>query len=116
MNETDKILRIFKIDGRKKEPKSKQIINAVTEAVKKEDLEIGERLPSLNNVSFELDVSKDTIQRAYVGLCDRGIIESVPGKGDEYMKLECIREVFGVKKHGTGIASSMKNDQHETTE
>jgi DNA-binding transcriptional regulator YhcF (GntR family) len=81
MNETDKILRIFKIDGRKKEPKSKQIINAVTEAVKKEDLEIGERLPSLNNVSFELDVSKDTIQRAYVGLCDRGIIESVPGKG-----------------------------------
>lgn len=81
MNETDKILRFFKIDGRKKEPKSKQIINAVSEAVKKEDLEIGERLPSLNNVSFELDVSKDTVQRAYVGLCDRGIIESVPGKG-----------------------------------
>ena len=81
MNETDKILSIFKVDSRKKEPKSKQIINAVAEAVKKQDLEIGERLPSLNNVSFELDVSKDTVQRAYVGLCDRGIVESVPGKG-----------------------------------
>jgi DNA-binding transcriptional regulator YhcF (GntR family) len=81
MNDPEKILTIFRIDGRRKEPKSKQIINSVTEAVKKEILQIGERLPSLNNVSFELDVSKDTVQRAYIGLCERGIIESVPGKG-----------------------------------
>ena len=53
MNETDKILSIFRIDGRKKEPKSKQIIQSVTEAVKAENLQIGERLPSLSNVSFE---------------------------------------------------------------
>ncbi|WP_430813774.1 GntR family transcriptional regulator [Carboxylicivirga sp. RSCT41] len=81
MNESNIIQAIFKIDGRRKEPKSKQIINSVAEAVKKEILQIGECLPSLNNVSFELDVSRDTVQRAYVGLCDRGIIESVPGKG-----------------------------------
>jgi len=81
MSETDKILRIFRIDGRRKEPKSKQIIQSVTEAVKSGELPIGERLPSLNNVYFELDVSKDTVQRAYIGLCDRGIIESIPGKG-----------------------------------
>lgn len=81
MNDSKKIQTIFKIDGRRKEPKSKQIISSVTEAVKKELMQIGERLPSLNNVSFELDVSKDTVQRAYVGLCERGIIESVPGKG-----------------------------------
>ena len=81
MNESEYIQAIFKIDGRRKEPKSKQIINSVSEAIKKEIIQIGERLPSLNNVSFELDVSKDTVQRAYVGLCERGIIESVPGKG-----------------------------------
>lgn len=81
MDESEYIQAIFKIDGRRKEPKSKQIINSVAEAVKKEIIQIGERLPSLNNVSFELDVSKDTVQRAYVGLCERGIIESVPGKG-----------------------------------
>ena len=81
MNETEKIQSLFRIDGRRKEPKSKQIIKSVTEAVKTEALQIGERLPSLNNVSFELDVSRDTVQRAYIGLCDRGIIESIPGKG-----------------------------------
>ena len=32
-------------------------------------------------MSFELDVSKNTEQKAHVGLCDRGIIDSVPGKG-----------------------------------
>ena len=81
MSETDNILGIFRIDGRRKEPKSKQIIQSVSEAVKRGEVPIGERLPSLNNVSFELDVSKDTVQRAYIGLCDRGIIESIPGKG-----------------------------------
>lgn len=81
MNDSNMIRSIFKIDGRSKEPKSKQIIYSVSEAVKKEIIKIGERLPSLNNISFELDVSKDTVQRAYVGLCERGIIESVPGKG-----------------------------------
>lgn len=81
MIESEYIQKIFIIDSRRKEPKSKQIINSVCEAIKKETLEIGERLPSLNKISFELDVSKDTVQRAYIGLCERGIIESVPGKG-----------------------------------
>ena len=81
MDEKEKILSIFRIDDRRKEPKSKQIIQSVIEAVKTEALRTGERLPSLNNVSFELDVSRDTVQRAYIGLCDRGIIESIPGKG-----------------------------------
>jgi len=61
MNETEKIQGLFRIDGRSKEPKSKQIIRSVSEAVKRGDLPIGERLPSLNSVSFELDVSKDTV-------------------------------------------------------
>ena len=81
MIDSHKILNIIKIDSRRKAPKSKQIIFSISEAVKKGILQIGEQLPSLNNVSFELDVSKDTVQRAYVGLCERGIIESVPGKG-----------------------------------
>lgn len=75
------VKNIFSFDEKLKVSKSKQIINSVMEALKKGNLRIGEQLPSLNNVSFELDVSKDTVQRAYVGLCERGIVESVPGKG-----------------------------------
>jgi DNA-binding transcriptional regulator YhcF (GntR family) len=81
MREENTIQQLFRIDGRRKVPKSKQIIQSVSEAVKTEALRVGERLPSLNEVSFELDVSRDTVQRAYIGLCDRGIIESIPGKG-----------------------------------
>jgi DNA-binding transcriptional regulator YhcF (GntR family) len=81
MRDENTIQHLFRIDGRKKVPKSKQIIQSVSESVKRGDLPIGERLPSLNEVSFELDVSRDTVQRAYIGLCDRGIIESIPGKG-----------------------------------
>jgi len=81
MRDENTIQHLFRIDGRRKEPKSKQIIQSVSEAVKRGDLPVGERLPSLNEVSFELDVSRDTVQRAYIGLCDRGIIESIPGKG-----------------------------------
>ena len=56
-------------------------MEAVIEGVRTDVLKIGDSLPSLNDVSFEFDVSKDTVQRAYIGLRDRGIIESVPGKG-----------------------------------
>jgi DNA-binding transcriptional regulator YhcF (GntR family) len=81
MSDIDKIRTIFKIDSGRKEPKSKQIMEAVIEGIRTDILKIGESLPSLNDVSFEFDVSKDTVQRAYIGLRDRGIIESVQGKG-----------------------------------
>lgn len=81
MKDLEKIRTIFKIDSNSKDTKSKQIINTVIEGIKTDLLRIGERLPSLNDVSFEFDVSKDTVQRAYIDLRDRGIIESVPGKG-----------------------------------
>ena len=51
------------------------------ESIRSDVLNIGESLPSLNDVSFEFDVSKDTVQRTYIELRERGIIESMPGKG-----------------------------------
>jgi DNA-binding transcriptional regulator YhcF (GntR family) len=53
------------------------VINGINSGL----LKIGDRLPSLNDLSFEYLLSKDTVQRAYIELRDRGIIESVPGKG-----------------------------------
>ncbi len=81
MKDIEKIQTIFKIDSASKEPKSKQIIKTVIEGIKNDLLKIGERLPSLNDLSFEFELSKDTVQRAYIELRDMGIIESVPGKG-----------------------------------
>jgi len=81
MNDSEYIKTICKVDGRKREPKSKQIIKAVINSLNNGLIQIGESLPSLNEVSFECEVSKDTVQRAYIELRERGILESVPGKG-----------------------------------
>jgi DNA-binding transcriptional regulator YhcF (GntR family) len=81
MKDQEKIRTLFAIDNKSKEPKSKQIIDAVIGGIRNEVLKIGESLPSLNDLSFEFDVSRDTVQRAYFELRERGIIESVPGKG-----------------------------------
>ena len=72
---------VFKINNKSKDPKYKQIVNSVIKGIDNNLLEIGDRLPSLNDLSFELLLSKDTIQRAYYHLQRRGIVESVPGKG-----------------------------------
>ena len=38
-------------------------------------------LPSINKLSREYQVSRDTVFKAFIDLKDRGIIDSTPGKG-----------------------------------
>jgi DNA-binding GntR family transcriptional regulator len=45
-------------------------------------------LPSINDISYELDISRDTAERAYRQLKKMGIIGSVPGKGYFIAKTE----------------------------
>ncbi len=62
-------------------PKYRQIINCVTSGIERKLIRPDERLPSINEVSFKYDVSRDTVEKAYRKLKQRGIIMSVPGKG-----------------------------------
>jgi DNA-binding transcriptional regulator YhcF (GntR family) len=78
MSDLKNFQSIFRIDEGGKEPKYKQIVNSVIHGVNDDLLRIGDRLPSLNDLSFEFLLSKDTVQRAYIELRERGIIESVP--------------------------------------
>jgi len=78
MPENDEIILI---DDSSLEPKYKQIINSVIRCIKSGTLQPGARLPSLNEVSEMHYLARDTVQHAYMELRERGIIESVPGKG-----------------------------------
>ena len=51
-----------KIDNSSKELKSKQIFDAVIESIRTKVLKIGDSLPSLNDLSFEFDVSKEEVR------------------------------------------------------
>ncbi|MEO5998599.1 MAG: GntR family transcriptional regulator [Chitinophagaceae bacterium] len=56
---------------------SQTIINAIEEGrICKDDL-----LPSINELSFELEISRDTAEKGYRYLKKLGVLESVPGKG-----------------------------------
>ena len=71
----------FEIDSQKKTPKYLQIVNAITESIKKGNLKKGDRIFSINELSNEYFLSRDTVQKAYDLLEERGIIEPVKGKG-----------------------------------
>jgi DNA-binding transcriptional regulator YhcF (GntR family) len=62
-------------------PKYKQIVNSIIKGIERQSIGLNERLPSINEVSIEFDVSRDTVEKAYKQLKKEGVIFSVPGKG-----------------------------------
>lgn len=62
-------------------PKYEQIIKLIVSDIKAGIYHMGERIPSINELSEEYLVSRDTVEKAYKKLRARGIIKSVPGKG-----------------------------------
>jgi DNA-binding transcriptional regulator YhcF (GntR family) len=62
-------------------PKYLQVVNLILEDIEKGKLKIGDRIPSINETSFDFLLSRDTVEKAYNELRDRGIISSVRGKG-----------------------------------
>ena len=62
-------------------PKYLQVVNLILEDIEKGELMVGDRIPSINETSFDLLLSRDTVEKAYNELRDRGIITSVRGKG-----------------------------------
>ena len=71
----------LKIDLNRSARKYEQIINSVIGNIEDSILKPGDRLPSINEVSEEYYLSRDTVERAYVELRERGIVSSIPGKG-----------------------------------
>jgi DNA-binding transcriptional regulator YhcF (GntR family) len=62
-------------------PKYRQLIMAVINDIEKGILKKDDQLPSINEMSFEYDIARDTVEKAYNELKEKGIITSVRGKG-----------------------------------
>lgn len=74
-------LNTFEIDEDRKTPKYRQVISSITDAIKHQKLRKGDKIPSINEFSNEYFLSRDTIQKAYDILEERGIICAIRGKG-----------------------------------
>ena len=76
----------IRIDILSKIPVYKQIIEQVTHKIILGELKDGDRMPSMNDLAFDLQISKETIKKAYNILRDKEIIESKQGKGYYVLK------------------------------
>jgi len=71
----------FKFDEGSSQTKMQQLIHAVSEAINLGVLKEGDFLPSVNQLSKDGGISRDTIFKAYSILKQRSIISSTPTKG-----------------------------------
>jgi len=71
----------FSIDKDNKTPKYLQVVDAINDAIRRGQLKQGQRLFSINELSDEFLLSRDTVEKAYTLLRKQGVITSVKGKG-----------------------------------
>ncbi|MCO5240190.1 MAG: GntR family transcriptional regulator [Chitinophagaceae bacterium] len=62
-------------------PKYLQLTQSILNAIEAGKLKKDDLVPSINELSFELEISRDTAEKGYKHLKKKGVLGSVPGKG-----------------------------------
>ncbi|WP_304066764.1 GntR family transcriptional regulator [Pedobacter glucosidilyticus] len=78
---TDNFFKLIQIDEYSATPKYLQLCDSIVEAIENGKLKKGDVLPSINELSYALDISRDTAEKGYKHLKKQNILVSVPGKG-----------------------------------
>ena len=71
----------IKISNDSSTPKYEQLVNEVIKHIRTKRLLLGDKLPSIHEISKNYDISRDTVVTAYNELKSRGIISPKHGKG-----------------------------------
>ena len=75
------IIDLIKVDEYSITPKYLQIANSVIKEIENGHITIGDNIPSINELSIELDIARDTVERGYKHLKNIGVIDAVPRRG-----------------------------------
>jgi DNA-binding transcriptional regulator YhcF (GntR family) len=75
------ILKYISIDDYSAAPKYLQLTNSILKNVENGKIQKDDILPSINELSCRLEISRDTCEKAYNHLKEMGIVGSIPGKG-----------------------------------
>jgi len=73
--------RIIFIDSKSSKPKYRQIIDSVYVSIERRALKKGDKVPSINQICSDFNLSRDTVMLAFNDLKAKGILYSQPGKG-----------------------------------
>jgi DNA-binding transcriptional regulator YhcF (GntR family) len=71
----------IKINSESEIPKYKQVVDLFISDIESGIFKHGQRIPSINETSEELLLSRDTVEKAYVYMKKKGILLAVRGKG-----------------------------------
>ncbi|HMQ44298.1 MAG: GntR family transcriptional regulator [Confluentibacter sp.] len=83
----------IKINESSRIPKYKQIVDLIIGDISKGKLKIGEKIPSINELSESCYLSRDTVEKAYNQLKEQKVIISVKGKGYYTAKTDLISKI-----------------------
>lgn len=73
--------QIIFIDYQSATPKYRQLADSILNAIRSGKLQKDDLLPSINELSFNFEISRDTAEKGYKHLKEIGVLGSVPGKG-----------------------------------
>jgi DNA-binding transcriptional regulator YhcF (GntR family) len=71
----------IELDHSSAEPKYQQLVNLIIKAIDNNELKLGEKIPSVNEVAESTGIAKKTVVQAFEQLKQAGIIYSVQYKG-----------------------------------
>lgn len=77
----ENISKLIHVDEYSSTPKYLQLSDSIIAAIESGNLLVNDILPSINDMSYLLEISRDTAEKGYKYLKSKGIIISVPGKG-----------------------------------
>lgn len=77
----ENIYRLISFDEYSVTPKYLQLTNSILKGIEEGKIEKDYILPSINDMSYELEISRNTVEKAYRHLKQFGVVASVPGKG-----------------------------------
>ena len=75
------IIDLIRVDAYSITPKYLQIVNSVIREIENGLILVGDNMPSINELSIELDIARDTVERGYKHLKHIGVIDAVPRRG-----------------------------------
>jgi DNA-binding transcriptional regulator YhcF (GntR family) len=78
----------FQIGAENQVPKYAQVVNAVTDAVRRGQLRKGQKISSINELSDQYFISRVTVEKAYNILREKGTIIPIKGKGFYINKID----------------------------
>lgn len=108
------------LDNDSKVPLYLQIYHQIKEEILSEQISEGSKLPSTRALSTTLDISRNTVESAYLQLCSEGYITSKAGSGFIVEKLESNiisklkrEDLEDIKKHKKTLPRANSEDNYK---